>query len=519
MQEREHRDTLSLVELADGRAVVFNSLSGEVAQLPDDRKPWRLVFLSTAMGLLVDRHGVEHLPSEFLDIIVWRCDRGELHVQGPGAARMQPLNDRRARKVFGVRKLHVVLSLEGPVREWHTKLWQFEMPIAGAKVMWELRRLQPVLFGENATMFYLGHRFLQNRWPRFVALLETLGLDMAHLRRAKGTKHTSEDKRYFYGQESEASCSTYALVAFLAVWAGTWRSSARSAAKAALKSLLLGCFRTEVIEISLALDPDASQVCGLTPCGRRHWVVYVSEGSFVVGGLLEVDDPCIAALRRHIGPLVSNGRMDVAQALEVLGGLAEQRAGRSTNWLFRQLVFGIADVLDQLVFEKGWSQDFAKDGYKPLKHQRKDRDMDESKVLGLTGEASGDEEQALGRCHYHHIRGLACLSLRVIVLRPGGGRAQGAGAPGALGPRRPPRAGIRALWLGPEAPGPHALVSGALVRWGTWAPGSRSPALESRVGSYFPFCFCCLGGVGQGMAGQTQPPKARMGVWSRPLWR
>lgn len=65
------------------------------------------------------------------------------------------------------------------------ELCAFGFPIQGARAVWELRRLQRALFASSDSEFYLGHKWMHNRWPRFVEVVPALELDQAHLRRGK----------------------------------------------------------------------------------------------------------------------------------------------------------------------------------------------------------------------------------------------------------------------------------------------------------------------------------------------
>lgn len=64
-------------------------------------------------------------------------------------------------------------------------------------------------------------------------------------------------------------------------------------------------------------------------------------------------------------------------------------------WFVRQLFYLIADVVDQSLFDHGWTSDLAKDAFQPRKFQRKDADKEEVKILGLADRKEGESHTEL----------------------------------------------------------------------------------------------------------------------------
>lgn len=166
MEELQHCDVLRLIRQVDGEQVLLHTITWEFCPLDMERGPWRLVFGATGYARLRDNAGGDCSPNEFFQHKVLIGEAGALHVLTKGGASASALADVRSRKRFGVKLLHVVRDCDEPVVLWHTKFWWFEFPIKGARVLWELRRVQRVLFVESDSEFYLGYKWLHGALRR-----------------------------------------------------------------------------------------------------------------------------------------------------------------------------------------------------------------------------------------------------------------------------------------------------------------------------------------------------------------
>lgn len=93
--------------------------------------------------------------------------------------------------------------------------------------------------------------------------------------------------------------------------------------------------------------------------------------------------------------VIKTGMADVVVVLVQLGGGILSTKGAPALWFTKQLMYLLADVVDQSLFDHGWTNDLAEDAFQPGKFQRKDADREEARVLGLPDRQANKPRTAL----------------------------------------------------------------------------------------------------------------------------
>ena len=227
----------------------------------------------------------------------------------------------------------------------------------GAWILWTLQSFYQL---QDPIANMTCSRWCQSWWKWWAKSLQSSGICLdAHLRKAAPTKRTLEfaggddDYGVDFRTFQEATWSTYALVHMLVRFSTPSRGSSEKSARVQqiwnrwLGALIVRFFGTTTLDFVIMVDPNCEERPGLPAQGINPTRLRVTNGNVHLSPTALADiasvSPTSVELRRF---------GDCCTAMPMGVALREvHRQGRTSLWLYKQLIFNVAFVFEAAVLK------------------------------------------------------------------------------------------------------------------------------------------------------------------------
>lgn len=248
------------------------------------------------------------------------------------------------------RSIEVPIQVLGHSVPVHIDCFVLFAPASGAQTLWSLAALYSVFAGSEGASC---SRWYQNWWQRWQKLLSHLGDDATmHMRKPTATRHSAEGLADATRFLPVAIVSAHALIPLLTRWSNeskTKLSKNRSQQQSWRLCLdaLITTFMSDIkpVDVAFFLDAIVDMRPGLPLVGNNMVLMRIVGGTIVLTPLATCDEAVALAAMSVLGfpdpPAVP--------LAELCLGL--DRAGRKVLWLWKQVVFNMACIVEGQVLE------------------------------------------------------------------------------------------------------------------------------------------------------------------------